>query len=76
MNGSGNVIVAMGLQGVLVGTPDGQWSRVARRSPTLQLTFHSSSKASAVAVKYQRLGNHDMYFAIDDITLLYCRGIG
>ncbi len=26
---SGNVIVAMGLQGVLVGTPNGEWSRVA-----------------------------------------------
>ena len=26
---SGNLIVAMGLQGVLVGTPDGGWSRVA-----------------------------------------------
>ena len=41
---SGNVIVAMGLQGVLVGTPDGQWSRVAvgRHSPT---DFSPSSKA-------------------------------
>ena len=26
---SGNLVVAMGLQGVLVGTPDGKWSRVA-----------------------------------------------
>ena len=26
---SGNVIVAMGLQGVVVGTPNGEWSRVA-----------------------------------------------
>ena len=26
---SGNVIVAMGLQGVVVGTPDGNWARVA-----------------------------------------------
>ena len=27
--GSGNVIAAMGLQGVVVGTPDGKWTRVA-----------------------------------------------
>ncbi len=27
--GSGNVVVAMGLQGVLVGTPDGQWTPYA-----------------------------------------------
>ncbi|MCY4530455.1 MAG: hypothetical protein OXD46_15685 [Chloroflexi bacterium] len=26
---SGNVVVAMGLQGAVVGTPDGQWNRVA-----------------------------------------------
>ena len=26
---SGNLIVAMGLQGVVVGSPDGHWSRVA-----------------------------------------------
>ena len=28
---SGNVVVAMGLQGVVVGTPDGEWARVAVR---------------------------------------------
>ena len=41
---SGNVIVAMGLQGVLVGTPNERWSRVAvgRHSPT---DFSPSSKA-------------------------------
>ena len=31
---SGNVVVAMGLQGVVVGTPDGEWARVAVRDYT------------------------------------------
>ena len=41
---SGNLIVAVGLQGVLVGTPDGGWSRVAvgEYSPT---DFSPFSKA-------------------------------
>ena len=29
---TGNLVVAMGLQGIVVGTPNGQWSRVAGRS--------------------------------------------
>lgn len=28
-NYSGNILVAMGVQGVLIGTPDGQWTRIA-----------------------------------------------
>lgn len=42
---SGNLIVAMGIQGVVVGTADGQWSRhaVGRYSPT-EFTFSGKTK--------------------------------
>ena len=44
---SGNLVVAMGLQGVVVGSPDGQWSRVAvgDYSPT---DFTSAGKTIAL----------------------------
>ncbi len=44
---SGNIVVAMGLQGVVVGTPDGTWTRVAvgRYRPT---DFSLSGKMSAL----------------------------
>ena len=44
---SGNLIVAMGLQGVLVGTPDGGWSRVAV-DHFLPTDFSSGAKALAL----------------------------
>ena len=44
---SGNVIIAMGLQGIVVGSPDGQWRRIAvgRFSPT---DFSPPSKSLAM----------------------------
>ena len=43
---SGNVIVALGLQGVVVGTPDGRWThaRVGRYAPT-DFSIESKSRA-------------------------------
>ena len=45
--GSGNLVVAMGLQGVLVGTPDGGWSRVAV-GDYVPTDFSSAGKAFAL----------------------------
>ncbi len=48
---SGNLIVAMGLQGVLVGTPDGQWSQVAvdRYSPRDSSSFIETRSLNSAA---------------------------
>ena len=48
---SGNLIAAMGIQGVLVGTPDGRWTRVAvgRYTPT---DFSFSGKTGQLLSNY------------------------
>ena len=64
---SGNIVVAMGLQGVVVGTPDGEWKRVSvgRYKPTdfsfigrmLPLSdWRFAVTALAIAVSFTALG--------------------
>ena len=65
---SGNVIVAMGLQGVVVGTPNGQWSRLAvgDYSPT---DFSSTAKTVVLLSNLSVWVTTLALFCVDDCNL-------
>ena len=65
---SGNVVVATCLQGVVVGTPEGQWSAVAVGDHSSDRLF-ICRQGPCVAVKWAPLGYRISPFGIDDCDI-------